>query len=62
MLDTDVGRAWRPKIFIACYLAASLLIVSFLWGPLVGAWEWLDLQAYYALNGSLLWGGAWTFI
>ena len=62
MLNTDIGRVWRPKIFIGCYLAAALLVGSFVWGPLVEAWQWLDLKVYYALNGSLTWGGAWTFV
>ncbi len=62
MTKSNFGRTWRPSIFITCFLLTGILAVSFLVQPMSDVWKSVDEAAFFALNGSLEWGGGWTFV
>ena len=61
MSEVEHGRVWRPALILSCGLVSVLWVVSLFWGPLVPYWKQLDEAAFFALNGTLEWGGAWNF-
>ena len=61
MYKDTTGRVWRPQLIIVFTLIAFFWVLSRFLGPLVPVWQALDENAFYLLNGTLKWGGGWTY-
>lgn len=48
------SRSWRPVLFIACPLIATILLLSWSWPVTREYWDALDAAAFYWLHGSIV--------
>jgi len=65
MTNIQLGYSWRPKIFICCYFAATLLVASLVWTPAADIWRGIDEATFFLFNGSLnnapSWAKTWGY-
>ncbi|MEH6474299.1 MAG: phosphatase PAP2 family protein [Sneathiella sp.] len=66
MTKPQLGYAWRPDIFLYCYLTAAALALSLVWTPSSDLWVRVDEATYYLFNGSLnadpFWAKFWGYL
>ncbi len=55
---TDLNK--QILCFAACFTAVLLLTVSWVWAPTAQIWQSVDNATFFALNGSLTQGSAWS--
>ncbi|MCZ4280164.1 phosphatase PAP2 family protein [Kiloniella laminariae] len=57
-----IGTRWQPRNLVLSFGLATLIGLSYIWGPTSELWRAISTDFFYIVNGSLSWGETWQII